>query len=118
MQKILDDVVSSQIRSDLFGFNTGDTVKVYSKIIDGTKERTQAFEGVIIKIQNGGINKNITVRRIALGTGVEKTWNLNSPRLLKIEIIKKGIVRRAKLYYLRNRTGKAAKIKELINKKR
>ncbi len=93
-------------------FNVGDTVKVYNKIVEGDKERIQIFEGVVISRKNSSVRETFTVRRISFGVGVEKTFPIHSPRVDKIEVVKKGKVRRAKLYYLRNRTGKAANIKE------
>ena len=93
-------------------FNVGDTVKVYCKIVEGEKERIQVFEGVVIARKNSSVRETFTVRRISFGVGVEKTFPIHSPRVDKIEVVKKGKVRRAKLYYLRNLTGKAANIKE------
>ena len=93
-------------------FNVGDTVKVYNKIVEGDKERIQVFEGVVISRKNSSVRETFTVRKIAFGVGVEKTFPVHSPRVDKIEVVKKGKVRRAKLYYLRNRTGKAANVKE------
>ena len=90
----------------------GDTVRVYVKVIEGTRERLQNFEGVVIKMQGGGIRKTFTVRRVSYGVGVERTFPYNSPRIGRIEVVRHGEVRRAKLYYLRNLSGKAAKIKE------
>ena len=95
-------------------FNVGDTVRVYAKVVEGTRERLQMFEGVVIKRQNGGVRETFTVRRIASGVGVERTWPLHSPRIDRIEVIRRGIVRRAKLNYLRDRVGKAAKVKEVL----
>ena len=94
-------------------FNVGDTVKVGFKVIEGTKERIQNFEGVVIAKKNGGVRESFTVRRISYGVGVERTFPLHSPRIAKIEVVKHGKVRRAKLYYLRKLSGKAAKIKEV-----
>jgi len=99
------------LNNDLPAFNVGDTVKVHIKIKEGTRERVQVFEGFVLKRQNGGLGETFTVRRIASGVGVEKTFPLHSPKLDKIEVIKQGRVRRAKLNYMRARTGKAAKIK-------
>jgi len=99
------------LNNDLPAFNVGDTVKVHIKIKEGTRERVQVFEGFVLKRQNGGLGETFTVRRIASGVGVEKTFPLHSPKLDKIEVIKKGHVRRAKLNYMRTRTGKAAKIR-------
>ena len=94
-------------------FNVGDTVKVSVKVIEGTRERLQAFEGVVIAKKNGGISETFTVRRISFGVGVEKTFPVHSPKIADIQVVRKGKVNRAKLYYLRGLTGKAAKIKEV-----
>ena len=99
------------LNNELPAFNVGDTVKVHIKIKEGTRERVQVFEGFVLKRQNGGLGETFTVRRIASGVGVEKTFPLHSPKLDKIEVLKQGRVRRAKLNYMRTRTGKAAKIK-------
>ncbi len=99
------------MKSDIPAFNVGDTVKVHVKIKEGNRERIQIFEGFVLKIQNGGIGKTFTVRRIASGVGVEKTFPVHSPLVEKIEVVKKGKVRRARLHYMRERTGKSAKIK-------
>lgn len=114
MNEILRAIEQEQIRSDLPEFKVGDTIRVQVKIKEGTRERVQAFEGTVIKKQNGGIRETFTVRRVAYGTGVERTFPLNAPIIEKIEVIRKGKVRRAKLYYLRDRVGKAAKVKELL----
>lgn len=98
-------------RDDLPQFNVGDTVKVHIKIKEGVRERIQIFEGFVLKKQNGGLSETFTVRRIASGVGVEKTFPMNSPKIDKVEVIKRGDVRRAKLNYMRERTGKAARIK-------
>ena len=111
---ILDSIAQDQLRTDLPEIKVGDTVKVYQKIVEGSRTRTQMFEGTIIKIQGGGIGKTFTARRISYGVGVEKTWPLNSPNVEKIEVVRHGKVRRAKLFYLRDRVGKAAKVKEKI----
>ena len=111
---ILDSIAKDQIRTDLPEIKVGDTVKVYQKIVEGSRTRTQMFEGTIIKIQGGGIGKTFTARRVSYGVGVEKTWPINSPNVEKIEIVRHGKVRRAKLFYLRDRIGKAAKVKEKI----
>lgn len=108
---ILSAITQEYKRDNIPAFAVGDTVKVHIKIKEGSRERTQIFEGFVLKKQNGGINETFTVRRIASGVGVEKTFPLHSPRIEKIEIVKKGYVRRAKLNYMRERTGKAAKIK-------
>ncbi|HYM16709.1 MAG TPA: 50S ribosomal protein L19 [Dehalococcoidia bacterium] len=93
-------------------FNAGDTVKVSAKVVEGERERTQVFEGVVIRRNMGGAGANFTVRRIAHGVGVERSFNINSPRLEKVQVVRQGKVRRARLYYLRGLTGKAARIKE------
>lgn len=99
------------MKSDVPAFNVGDTVKVHVKIKEGNRERIQIFEGFVLKIQNGGIGKTFTVRRIASGVGVEKTFPIHSPLVEKIEVVKRGKIRRARLHYMRQRTGKSAKIK-------
>ena len=108
---IIESLTSDQIRTDLPDFNVGDTVKVHVKIIEGNRERIQVFEGFVLKKQNGGVSETFTVRKISSGVGVEKTFPLHSPKIEKIEVTRKGSVRRAKLNYMRERTGKAAKIK-------
>lgn len=112
MQQIIADVTKDQLRTDHPDFRPGDTLKVHVKVVEGTRERIQVFEGVVIKRQNGGISETFTVRKISYGVGVERTFPLHSPRVDKIEVSRRGIVRRAKLYYLRNLRGKAARIKE------
>jgi large subunit ribosomal protein L19 len=112
---ILQAITKEYEKNDIPAFNVGDTVKVHIKIKEGTRERIQIFEGFVLKRQNGGITETFTVRRIASGVGVEKTFPLHSPKIDKIEIVKKGHVRRAKLNYMRERTGKAAKIKTSAN---
>ena len=114
MNEIIKQIEAEQLKSDIPQFNVGDTVRVYAKVVEGTKERIQMFEGIVIKKQNGGIRENFTVRRIASGVGVEKSLPIHSHRIDHIVLVKKGIVRRAKLYYLRDRVGKAAKVKEAI----
>jgi large subunit ribosomal protein L19 len=101
-----------QLRSDIPEFRPGDTVKVHVKVVEGTRERIQIFEGVVIDRKSGGVRETFTVRRVASGIGVERTFPVHSPRVEKIEVTRRGIVRRAKLYYLRNLTGKRARIKE------
>ena len=108
---ILDSVAQDYLKEDVPAFNVGDTVRVHVKIKEGHRERIQNFEGFVLKIQNGGIAKTFTVRRIASGVGVEKTFPIHSPWVEKIDVIKRGKVRRARLHYMRGRTGKAAKIK-------
>lgn len=112
--EIINALTKDQIRTDLPELVVGNNVKVYAKVKEGNRERTQMFEGTIIKKQGGGIGETFTVRRIASGVGVEKTWLVNSPNIEKIETSRKGKVRRAKLYYLRDRVGKSAKVKERI----
>ena len=107
-------IENEQLRKDELELNIGDTVKVYNRIKEGNKERVQVFEGTIIKKQRGGSNETFTVRRIAYGTGVEKTFPVHSPRVEKVEVVRHGKVRRAKLYYLRDRIGKATRVKEDI----
>jgi large subunit ribosomal protein L19 len=111
---ILKALTADQVRTDLPELKIGDTVKVFVKVKEGTRERIQMFEGAVIQMKHGGIEKTFTVRRISYGVGVERTWPINSPRIAKIEVVRHGRVRRAKLYYLRNRVGKAAKIREKI----
>ncbi|MBE7034746.1 MAG: 50S ribosomal protein L19 [Ruminococcaceae bacterium] len=107
-------LTQDQIRTDLPELEVGSTVKVHVKVKEGNRERIQVFEGTIIKIQNGGIQKSFTVRRISYGTGVERTFPVNSPKIAKIELVRLGKVRRARLFYLRDRVGKAAKVKEKL----
>ncbi len=109
---IIDVLNQEQLRNDIPEFRAGDTVKVYAKIVEGNKERVQVFEGVVIARSGSGSQENYTVRRISYGVGVERTFPVHSPRVEKIVVVRKGIVRRAKLYYLRNLTGKAARIRE------
>ncbi|HHU30615.1 MAG: 50S ribosomal protein L19 [Bacillota bacterium] len=108
-------IEAEQIKKDLPQLSPGDTVRVHVKVIEGTRERTQVFEGVVIKRQGSGLRETFTVRRISYGVGVERTFPLHSPRIVKIDVIRRGDVRRAKLYYLRKLTGKAARIKEKRN---
>ncbi|HJO95011.1 MAG TPA: 50S ribosomal protein L19 [Victivallales bacterium] len=109
---VMDKINKEQCRSDLPEFNVGDTIKVYSKIIEGKTERVQAFTGTVIAINGSDIQKTFTLRRVAFGQGMERVYPINSPRIVKIELVRLGKVRRAKLYYLRDRIGKAAKVKE------
>lgn len=111
---VLDQITKEYIKNDIPEFNPGDSVKVHIKIKEGSRERIQIFEGFVLKKQNGGVNQTFTVRRIASGVGVEKTFPVNSPLVDKIEVVKKGDVRRAKLNYMRERTGKSARIKAKI----
>ena len=112
MLDIIKAIEAEQLRNDLPEFQVGDTVKVHIKIKEGNKERVQVFEGTVLKRQNGGARETFTVRRFASGVGVEKTFPVNTPVIEKVEVVRKGKVRRAKLYYLRDRVGKAAKVKE------
>ncbi|MCI5516443.1 50S ribosomal protein L19 [Roseburia sp. MUC/MUC-530-WT-4D] len=112
--EIIKNIEAEQLRADALEFNVGDTVKVYGKIKEGNRERIQVFEGVVLKKQGGSNRATFTVRKISNGVGVEKTWPLHSPNVEKVEVVRKGKVRRAKLYYLRDRIGKAAKVKELV----
>ncbi|KAA9006370.1 50S ribosomal protein L19 [Paenibacillus spiritus] len=110
---ILQQITQEQLRKDIPSFRPGDTLKVHVKVIEGTRERIQLFEGVVIKRHGGGISETFTVRKISYGVGVERTFPLNSPKIDKIEVTRHGKVRRAKLYYLRELRGKAARIKEI-----
>ncbi len=112
MANIIDLIEQEGLRKDIPDFRVGDTVKVYVKVIEGTRERLQAFEGVVIARKNGSIRETFTVRRMSFGIGVERTFPLHTPKIDHIEVVRDGYVRRAKLYYLRGRTGKAAKIKQ------
>lgn len=114
VNEIIKSIEAAQLKSEVPAFNVGDTIRVYAKVVEGTKERIQMFEGTVIKRQNGGVRETFTVRKITSGVGVEKTWPLHSPRIDRIEVVRRGIVRRAKLYYLRDRVGKAAKVKEVL----
>ncbi len=109
---VLKIVEDKQIKKEVPVFNVGDTVRVHVKVTEGTRERIQVFEGVILKRQGSGVRETFTVRRISYGVAVERTFPLHSPKISKIEVIRKGKVRRARLYYLRGRVGKKAKIKE------
>ena len=109
---IIEALEKEQLRSDIPDFAPGDTVRVHAKIVEGSRERIQMFEGVVISRQGTGVREAFTVRRISYGIGVERMFPVHSPRIEKIDVLRKGIVRRAKLYYLRNLTGKAARIKE------
>ena len=108
---VLNQITQEYMKSDIPAFNVGDTVKVHVKIKEGNRERIQIFEGFVLKRQNGGIGETFTVRRIASGVGVEKTFPIHSPLVEKIEVVRRGKVRRARLHYMRQRTGKSAKIK-------
>ena len=113
MSEIIRSIEQAQLRSDLPSFNVGDTVRVQVKVVEGSRERLQAFEGTVIAKRNGSSRETFTVRRVSYGIGVERTFPLHSPRVDSVQVIRRGKVRRAKLYYLRERQGKAAKIKEL-----
>ena len=112
MNKLIQDITKEQLRSDIPDFRSGDTVRVHAKVVEGSRERIQLFEGVVIKRHGAGISATYTVRKMSNGVGVERTFPLNTPRVEKIEVIRYGRVRRSKLYYLRDRKGKAARIKE------
>ena len=109
---IIEQIEKENLRKDVPAFEVGDTVKVYVKVVEGDKERLQSYEGIVTAKRNGSIRESFTVRRISYGVGVERTFPLHSPRISKVEVVRKGRVRRAKLYYLADRQGKAAKIKE------
>lgn len=114
MNEIIRAIEKEQIREDLTQFNIGDTIKVHVRIKEGNRERIQVFEGTVIKKQNGGLRETFTVRRVAYGVGVERTFPINAPIIDKIDVVRRGKVRRAKLNYLRGRVGKRAKVKELV----
>ncbi|MCB5934011.1 50S ribosomal protein L19 [Caldibacillus thermoamylovorans] len=114
MQGIIDEITKEQLRTDLPAFCPGDTVRVHVKVVEGNRERVQLFEGVVIKRRGGGISETFTVRKVSYGVGVERTFPLHSPKIVKLEVVRRGKVRRAKLYYLRNLRGKAARIKEIL----
>jgi large subunit ribosomal protein L19 len=111
--KLIEAVTKSQLRTDLPTFRTGDTLRVHVRIVEGSRERIQVFEGVVIKRRGGGISETFTVRKISSGVGVERTFPLHTPKIEKIEVKRRGKVRRAKLYYLRSLRGKAARIQEI-----
>ena len=113
MSSIIDAINKENLKQNVPQFNVGDTVKVMVKVIEGDRERLQAFEGIVIARKNGGISETFTVRRMSFGVGVEKTFPIHSPKVADIQVVRRGRVRRAKLYYLRARTGKAAKVKEI-----
>ena len=116
MNEILRAIEAEQMRNDLPNFNVGDNVKLHVKVKEGNRERIQMFEGTVIKRQNGGLRETFTVRRVAYGVGVERTFPVNSPIIEKMEVTRRGKVRRAKLFYLIDRVGKAAKVKELLTR--
>ena len=112
MSEIIKKIEAEQLKAEVPSFNVGDTVRVSAKIKEGARERIQVFEGTVLKIQGGGNRKTFTVRKSSGGIGVEKTWPIHSPLVEKVEVVRRGKVRRAKLFYLRDRVGKAAKVKE------
>lgn len=114
MNQIIKEIEAEQLKENVDPFKVGDTVKVYGKIKEGNRERIQVFEGTVLKIQGGSSRETFTVRKISNGVGVEKTWPVHSPNVEKIEVVRRGKVRRAKLNYLRDRVGKKAKVKELV----
>ena len=114
MNDIIKNIEAAQLKAEVPQFNVGDTVRVSAKVKEGNRERIQVFEGTVIKRQNGGARETFTVRKNSNGIGVEKTWPLHSPIVEKIEVVRRGKVRRAKLFYLRDRVGKRAKVKELV----
>ena len=114
MNEIIKNIEAAQLKETAPEFHVGDTVKVYGKIKEGNRERVQVFEGTVLKRQGGGARETFTVRKFSNGIGVEKTWPVHSPNVEKVEVVRKGKVRRAKLNYLRDRVGKKAKVKELV----
>ena len=109
---LLEEISQEQIRTDIPELAAGDTVKVSARVVEGTRERVQVFEGTVMRLRSGGIQRSITVRRLASGVGVERTFKINSPRIEKIEVMRHGVARRAQLYFLRKRVGKAATLRE------
>ena len=114
MNDIIKNIEAAQLKAEVTEFNVGDTVRVHARVKEGNRERIQIFEGTVLKRQNGGARETFTVRKTSNGVGVEKTWPLHSPIVEKIEVVRRGKVRRAKLNYLRDRVGKKAKVKELV----
>ncbi|MCI8896639.1 MAG: 50S ribosomal protein L19 [Lachnospiraceae bacterium] len=114
MNQIIREIEAEQLKDKVDEFNVGDTVKVYGKIKEGNRERIQVFEGTVLKKQGGSSRETFTVRKVSNGVGVEKTWPMHSPNVERIEVVRRGKVRRAKLNYLRERVGKKAKVKELV----
>lgn len=114
MNDIIRNIEAGQMKAEVPVFHVGDTVRVHGRIKEGNRERIQVFEGIVIKRQGGGNRETFTVRKSSGGIGVEKTWPLHSPNVVNVEVVRRGKVRRAKLYYLRDRVGKAAKVKELV----
>ncbi|ASS99961.1 MULTISPECIES: 50S ribosomal protein L19 [Geobacillus] len=115
MHHFIQEITKEQLRTDLPDFRPGDTVRVHVKVVEGNRERIQVFEGVVIKRRGAGISETFTVRKVSYGVGVERTFPVHTPKIAKLEVIRRGKVRRAKLYYLRNLRGKAARIKENTN---
>jgi len=113
MQNIISEITKDQLRTDLPEFRPGDTVRVHVKVVEGTRERIQLYEGVVIKRRGGGVSSTFTVRKISYGVGVERTFPVHTPKIAQLEVLRRGKVRRAKLYYLRELRGKAARIKEI-----
>ena len=109
---LLEEISQEQIRTDIPELAAGDTVKVSARVVEGNRERVQVFEGTVMRLRSGGIQRSITVRRLASGIGVERTFKINSPRIEKIEVMRHGVARRAQLYFLRKRVGKAATLRE------
>ena len=114
MNEIIKKIEDAQLKEKVDEFRVGDTVRVSAKIKEGNRERVQVFEGIVIKRQNGGARETFTVRKSSNGVGVEKTWPVNSPLVVKVDVVRRGKARRAKLYYLRDRVGKRAKVKEVV----
>jgi large subunit ribosomal protein L19 len=114
MQNIITEITKEQLRTDLPEFRPGDTVRVHVKVVEGTRERIQMYEGVVIKRRGGGVSSTFTVRKISYGVGVERTFPVHTPKIAQLEVLRRGKVRRAKLYYLRDLRGKAARIKEAV----
>ncbi|MFS0865126.1 50S ribosomal protein L19 [Fredinandcohnia sp. 179-A 10B2 NHS] len=113
MQQLIEEITKEQLRTDLPEFRPGDTVRVHVKVIEGNRERVQVYEGVVIKRRGGGISETFTVRKVSYGVGVERTFPVHTPKIAKLEVVRRGKVRRAKLYYLRELRGKKARIKEI-----
>lgn len=116
MNPLIEEITKEQLRDDLPDFRPGDTVRVHARIVEGSRERIQVFEGIVLSRRGAGISEMYTVRKISNGVGVERTFPVHSPRVAKIEVMRQGRVRRAKLYYLRNRRGKAARIAEKVRR--
>ena len=114
MSNIIEQIEREYMKKEVPAFNVGDTVKVFVKVVEGSRERLQAFEGIVISKKNGSVRETFTVRRVSFGVGIERSFPLHSPRIDRIEVVRRGKVRRAKLYYLRKLSGKAAKITEKI----